>query len=358
MTTARRDIVDRENPGFYHCMSRCVRQARLLGGEGNHRRAWIRSRLQKLVEIFAIDAAGYAVLDNHLHVLLRTAPQRARDWSPREVAERWSRLYPKSVMRWTGTRSNGLDPDEGVPASAIDALAAKPKRISTLRDRLADLSWFMKCLKEPLSRMANREDGCKGTFWDRRFKSPRILDEAALITCMAYVDLNLIRAGVATTPEQSDYTSVQDRIHVRERFEKMKGTRKRSSQRATTLPTSSTGQVRSPRSSEDGVWLAPIGGRGKGPREALLSISLDEYLLVLDATGRSTRKATQGTIPEAARPILERLKLDTDEWAKAMANTGRLFGTVAGAATTRATEALRRGAHWVVGSFNRVNADG
>ncbi|WP_133511163.1 hypothetical protein [Candidatus Thiosymbion oneisti] len=80
------------------------------------------------------------------------------------------------------------------------------------RARLHDLSWFMRTLNEHIARRANAEDGVKGRFWEGRFKSQALLDEKALPAAMAYVDLNPVRAGLAETPEASDYTSIQERI--------------------------------------------------------------------------------------------------------------------------------------------------
>jgi len=77
---------------------------------------------------------------------------------------------------------------------------------------LKDLSWYMRCLNEKVARMANAEDACTGRFWEGRFKSQALLDEAAVVSCMAYVDLNPIRAGICESLETSAFTSIQERL--------------------------------------------------------------------------------------------------------------------------------------------------
>ena len=89
MTSARKDIVDPEITRWYHCISRCVRRAKLMGEGLSDRKQWIESRLQKLSENFAIAIGGFAILDNHLHVLARLDPDLADAWTPEEVVRRW-----------------------------------------------------------------------------------------------------------------------------------------------------------------------------------------------------------------------------------------------------------------------------
>ena len=79
--------------------------------------------------------------------------------------------------------------------------------------RLANLGWFMKSLKEPLARIANKEEGVSGAFWEGRYKSVGIFDEESLLATAAYIDLNPLAAGVVATPEESTHTSLGTRIN-------------------------------------------------------------------------------------------------------------------------------------------------
>jgi hypothetical protein len=94
MATARKVLVDTTVTPFYHCISRCVRRAFLCGNENGHRKQWIEDRLQELGRIFAINICGFAILDNHLHVLLRLDLAESKSWSAEEVVRRWIELCP------------------------------------------------------------------------------------------------------------------------------------------------------------------------------------------------------------------------------------------------------------------------
>ncbi len=212
MTRARRNLIDRSSTPYYHCMARCVRRAFLCGKDSfsgqdyEHRRQWVVDRLDALVSVFAIEVCAYAVMSNHYHVVLHINAAVAESWSRDEVFARWTQLFtgPVLVQRYLA----GIKLDQG-ELLRVDEYAEE------YRGRLMDISWFMRCLNEHLAREANKEDQCKGRFWEGRFKSQALLDEAALLTCMAYVDLNPIRAKLAKTPESSDFTSIRCRIESR-----------------------------------------------------------------------------------------------------------------------------------------------
>ena len=191
---ARSHIVPPDEVGVYHCIARCVRRAFLCGVDPltgryyEHRKEWIRERLELLASVFAIDICGYAVMGNHLHVVLRVRPDLVRGWSDEEVALRWTRLCPPRNPA-TGEK---MEPSE----CDLNMIVSDPARLAVIRQRLSSLSWFMGRLSEPIARQANREDECKGRFWEGRFKSLALLDEGAILACSIYVDLNPIRAGI------------------------------------------------------------------------------------------------------------------------------------------------------------------
>ena len=206
MAQPRYTQIDVDATPYYHCISRCVRRAflcghdRLTGRNFDHRKAWVVEKLAELTEIFAIRICAYAVLSNHFHLVLRIDAERARAWSDGEIVERYGRLFRHTAEHW----------QQLPPSRAAD-------RVACWRARLSDPSWFMRCLNESIARRANREDGCTGRFWEGRFRSQALLDEAGLLTCMSYVDLNPIRAGMAGSLEESDFTSIQQRLEEQAR---------------------------------------------------------------------------------------------------------------------------------------------
>jgi REP element-mobilizing transposase RayT len=341
MTIARKETVPDGIERVYHCVSRCVRRAFLCGEDRfsgknfDHRKAWVKNRLQLLSEIFALDVAGYAVMSNHLHLVVRVRPDLASGWSEKEAALRWLRLFPPS-------RDDEGNPVE--PASArVRALAGNAERIQTIRERLGSISWFMRCLSEFVARKANREDDCKGRFWEGRFKCQALLDEAAVLSCLAYVDLNPIRAKAAETPEKSDFTSAQDRIVSRQ------ARRKRAE--APKMPSAAQKKLIADLhlSEARDAWLCPVEDRTDSDHRGLLPLTLDEYLELLDWTGRAIKTGKRGAIPAHLAPILQRLRIDVERWIETVESFGGWFHRVAGCVESLVTLAEDLGYNWLKG---------
>jgi hypothetical protein len=339
MTTARKHLLDPTRPTWVHCTSRCVRRAFLAGDRYEHRKVWLEERLQFLARCFAAEVAGYAVMANHVHVIVRLDRAVAMEWSDLEVARRWLSVYPRKYLS-DGTPVLPSEPE-------IASAATDPVQVGKWRLRLADLGWFMKAFKEPIARRANREDNCSGAFWEGRFHSVPLLDQAALIACMAYTDLNPIRAKVADRPERSHHTSGFRRIRARNRQAAAAKIRTRQPAKAKAL-LAKVGLSANATHAEDGLWLTPLARCQVGETLANKTFTADEYLTLLDATGRLLKAGKRGVIPPELAPILHRLDLSVDAWLATMLGWRMFaFTSALGHATTRATEAAKRGLSWI-----------
>ncbi len=401
----------------------------LSGNSYDHRRTWIRDRLESLAGLFGVEIAAFAVLSNHVHVILRNRPDVVALWSDPEVARRWLRLFPGRV----GTKPNPatetvfpgktaekarsiLSDTPAMPPvqepvdpleQAVAMLSADPTLMATIRGRLSSLSWFMRALAEPIARRANREDHCSGRFFEGRFKSQRLLDEAALLACSDYVDLNPIRARLADRPETSELTSAYERIMalfqdlrskpntaavvanpvaeslanpevtalVEQRLPVLAG------ESPAVLTAAPTVEDAGPRATDvpsrrDG-WLSPIeleeraeplttatparqvvaaatkSVGSRRPRRAsdrgLLPMTLRSYLELLDWTGRQLRAGAHGVIPQGLESILDRLQVSAESWLETVAQFGRRFHRAVGLADHLKAEAQRLGVNWLQG---------
>lgn len=326
MTIARSKLVDVSVSRWYHCISRCVRQAFLIGKAtpGLGRKAWLENRLKELDKVFAISVGGFAVMDNHLHLLLRLDPQVAAQWTAIEVVTRWHQLFPPRDPSRKPLSSKDR-------AELVNRLAQDSDWVSTIRDRLSSISWFMKCLKEPLARLANREENCKGAFFEGRFKSIAVLDEEALLAICAYIDLNLVAAGKATVPEESAHTSIKQRVdHVKQQ------------NREGDLAVAKHGSVsasRAARDLEDGLWLVPVEDRRRieSKREGMREgFTLGNYLLLVEYTGRVLRHGKESIGAEVA-DVFDRLGCTQEAWYDRISRlkNGSMIGRVLAASRER-----------------------
>jgi REP element-mobilizing transposase RayT len=304
MPKPRKTLIAVESTPYYHCVARCVRRAFLCGvdtltGQNyEHRRAWLEDRLLELPKVLAIDIAAYAIMSNHYHVILHINTDRAKSWSDYEVVERWHQLFNGTVLSQKYLKNEG-------DLSKVEMLVFQ-ETIDEWRSRLLDISWFMRILNEAVAREANAEDGCTGRFWEGRFKSQALLDEAALMACMAYVDLNPIRAKMAATPEKSDHPSIKKRCEKAEE---------------SSNPNHINQQEKS---------LYPFVGNPKQNQPEGIQMKLSDYLELVDSTGRVLRKDKRGAISAGAEKILDRLDVDEDQWLEMTTNFEGCFSSFVG----------------------------
>ena len=339
MPKPRKSLVSLEATPYYHCVSRCVRRAFLCGEDKftgknfEHRRQWIEDRLLELVSIFAIDIASYAVMSNHYHVVLHINREQALAWSELEVVEHWHRLYKGSLLSQRFSQGEVMSRAE---------LYALDEQIGEWRSRLMSISWFMRCTNEPIAREANHEDEATGRFWAApahpcahgtcaslhiggRFKSQALLDEKALAACMAYVDLNPIRARMADSPEESDYTSIKQRIKQ----------------------VLKTQQPYKPEQQPDDLF--PFAGNPRKDMPDGLPFNLGDYLELVDWSGRIMREDKKGYIPEHLPTILQRLDMDARHWLYLTRNFEQPFKGLVGAAHHVRKACEEMGKCWVQG---------
>lgn len=294
MPRPRKSLISLDKTPFYHCVSRCVRRAFLCGKDNasgksfEHRKQWVENRLLLLAKVFAIDICAYAVMSNHTHVVLSVDKNSANAWTTEEVLLRWHKLHKGTYL----TRLYvDVSQRHKLSAAQIESVIS----ISNIyRGRLYDISWFMRLLNEYIARKANKEDNCTGRFWEGRFKSQALLDDGAVLACMAYVDLNPLRTGKVKTPESAGHTSIKRRI-------------------------------RAAKNNEQPRQLLPFVGDTQRSTINGLPYHLDDYLRLVDFTGKQYALDKPGAIPANCEPILSRTGLDHVNWTDIVDNIENYF---------------------------------
>ena len=193
-------LVDPLVSGVYHSPSRCVCRQSLL--KSPERCAWLVRRFELLASAFAIDVCDFAVMRNHVHLLLRTHPELAFAWSDEEVVRRWL------AIATLADDNREAEPDR----DDIDEALKTPTLIAEWRSRLSDLGWFHKRWKEPAAKTWNREDEVTGHFWEGRYKSVGCADEGAILMQATYILLNPVHCGLEAEIVDSPHTSTGRRL--------------------------------------------------------------------------------------------------------------------------------------------------
>jgi hypothetical protein len=235
----------------------------------------------------------------------------------------------------------------------------------------------MRFVSERIAKDSNREDKCTGRFWEGRFKAQVLLDDAAILACLQYVDLNPIRAGLTKTLEGSLFTSVQDRIEdLKLAKNQCDGASTAATENATPTaaipasPVAATPVIAVPESLpaaernafdaavEHGAragWLSPIPLQPKrqavrakqterrASNKGCLSLGLGEYLQLLDWTARQIRTGKRGATPAELAPVFERLQISAELWVECVTHFHKWFRSSVGRPNSMTANAETKG---------------
>ena len=331
MTRPRyQQILPRVTP-YYHVMGRCTQGLSLMGernpitGENTaDRKGWIETHLEHVARAFCIDVCKYALMDNHYHLLLHINMRKAKKLPMAEVIYRWHMMFEGDDLSHRYIKKEKLT---GKERRQLERLVKK------WRKRLWNISWFMRCFNQYVSYRCNSESGNKGTFWQSRYKIKGLFSYAAILACCIYIDLNPVRAGLALTPETSDYTSFKKRLD------------------ALHLPGSVSAD-----------WLYPFrkdSTHAQKQQKDCLPFTMKEYMELLDETGRVARPDKPGKIAKHLPPILERLQFSQEQWLEVITHYDNHFKRFIAPASMMKKLAIELKQKWLQGTeaCNRLLPD-
>jgi len=316
MRRPRSERIPHGQAGIWHIVSRCVRSSRLLEGAGS--REWLSAAFASWLDVLAVDLLGYALMGNHVHVIVRTRPDVAAGWTPGEVRRR---LVASAAVS---------DGRPGLPSEAPVGSRLSADELMDARALLSHPGAMLRAVKEGFARRLNRSEGTAGHVWESRYQDIALLDAGGVLACLVYVDLNPFRAGLVKDPKQSQFCSARHRLAVDKK-------------------------------APDAVLalrLTVLNGHplllGDGSPAGSWAWTSGEVAELTDATARMIRTGS-GRLPSWANELLPRLGVAHEHWSERMSRPGMLAsGNVLAAHRTRAALATGRMPSDKSGLFGRV----
>lgn len=319
-----------------HIYNRSVRRAFLCGNDFlsgrdySHRKEWLQSRMEELASIFAFDIATFAIQSNHFHLVVRSRPDIVRTWTDKEAVLKNLRLAGDRWFLEDGSQRKSTQAE-------VERILKDQNEIARIRTKLSNVSSLMSYFNRSIACRCNREDRVSGCFWDGRFSHTVLKSPEAILTCMLYVDLNLVRSRAANSVADSEFTGIFQRIadlRIHAATEELnlgggaEGGIERNNPDASevTLLVVALSELHrwERRDNTFSGWLSPIeidertdrigpdvdpNGR-RASQKGFLNLSLAKYLEILDVTGRSVRMDGKGAIESTDLPTFRQLGLE------------------------------------------------
>lgn len=314
----RSKTIDPRSPQVVHVSTRCSRRSHLCGYDTllkvdyEHRREWIRRRIEFLAGIYCIDVITYSVLHNNHHELLRSRPDVVDTLSDEEVVRRWLKLDKGRYFSADGR-------DRKSTKDTVAEWLRDPKKIKQTRRSLSDISKFMQSLNQHIAIKANAEEAIEGKFFEQRYRHEVLVDSTDILGCSLFIDLNPISAEVANSPDESEYTGAYERISDLRIFLAVQDGENRL---CLSQSTSDVHQWERLGENNSG-WLCPIefdnqlspkdpdvSSTGKRASDkGVFSMSLEEYIELLSETGIRIHAEKMLQLPDRLHSLLARLRV-------------------------------------------------
>lgn len=179
-------MVVQNQTAVYHVMSRTALDGFPLEA---FEKDFLLELIKRMAGLFFTEVYGFALMGNHFHLLVKMIPEDR--FSDEEVNARLVNFYGEKK------------------APVNDG------QLPFLREKLASLSEFVREIKVNFTRFYNKRHGRRGYFWGDRFKSVIVERGETLINCLAYIDLNPVRAGIVERPEDYRWNSLGYHIQTK-----------------------------------------------------------------------------------------------------------------------------------------------
>ena len=173
-------MIINDEPAVYHIISRTALDGLVIGDVENE---FLAALIRRLSSVYFAEVLGFCLMGTHFHLLVRMYP--GTEFTDDEIKRRFKLYYGDDNKR---ELSQG--------------------QIPLFRLKWASLSEYVKEIKQGFSRFYNKLHNRKGFFWAERFKSVIVENGDTLINCLAYIDLNPVRAGIVKRPEEYRFCSL------------------------------------------------------------------------------------------------------------------------------------------------------